>query len=90
VSREAVSDLRLRFLLYQLVRLLAFYHGKGLAFGNLSPRSIFITELLWLRLLPSTSPAAVCVARLPDEEAGPETPTPQPVSRPVSPSRPPG
>jgi hypothetical protein len=51
-SRESVLDLRLLFIFYQLVRALAFYHGKGHALGNLSMRSVYVSDLVWLRLVP--------------------------------------
>jgi hypothetical protein len=66
---ETVSDLRLRFLFYQLLRLLRFYHQRGLFLGNLSTRTVYITEMLWLHVVPVITPS---VARV----VGPQPPEP--------------
>ncbi len=52
MSRESVLDLRLLFIFYELVRALAFYHGRGRALGNLSMRSVYVSDMVWLRLVP--------------------------------------
>lgn len=70
MSRESVLDLRLLFIFYELVRALAFYHGKGRALGNLSMRSVYVNDMVWLRLVPGLvglgpAPALPSPSRLP-------------------------
>eukprot|EP00736_Rhodelphis_marinus_P000950 Rmarinus@m.25149 len=50
-SRQVVStDIAARFLVYQLLSAVEFYHCQGLVHGNLNPRTVLLSEKLWLTL----------------------------------------
>lgn len=49
---DSASDEPLRFVLFQLVRTIAFMHEKGLYHGNLRPQSIYITNDFWVWVMP--------------------------------------
>ncbi|KAF1319430.1 Inactive serine/threonine-protein kinase lvsg, partial [Globisporangium splendens] len=46
----ALSDLKKRFLIYQLRRMLQFLHDQDVACGGFSPNEILLTDTLWVRL----------------------------------------
>ncbi|TYZ59374.1 hypothetical protein PybrP1_005861 [[Pythium] brassicae (nom. inval.)] len=46
----ALSDLKRRFLVYQLHRVLQFLHARGLACGGFGPSDVLLTDTLWVRL----------------------------------------
>lgn len=46
----ALADLKKRFLIYQLHRILQFLHQRGLACGGFTPSDILLTDTLWVRL----------------------------------------
>ncbi len=75
MSRESVKELRLYFLFHQLIRVLAFYHSHGLALGNLSMKSVYVSDLIWLRVLPTPPPS-------PSAPAATASPRVEPLVRP--------
>jgi serine/threonine protein kinase len=48
-------DLRLRFIVYQLLQALAFVHEQGLYFGSLAPSSVMLDDTMWVTLPVGTS-----------------------------------
>ncbi|CAI5708561.1 unnamed protein product [Hyaloperonospora brassicae] len=49
-EQDALGDLKKRLVLFQLSRVLAFLHQRGLACKGFSPRDLYLTDTLWLRL----------------------------------------
>lgn len=48
----AACELQLRFVCYQLVRSVARAHSVGLRFASLTSTSVFVSDRLWLEVLP--------------------------------------
>ncbi|TDH72654.1 hypothetical protein CCR75_007447 [Bremia lactucae] len=48
--QNALGDLKKRLVLYQLTRILAFLHTRGLACHGFTPRELFLSDTLWVHL----------------------------------------
>lgn len=49
------KDVRIRFVIYQLLQAIAFLHSKSLVLDELTPSNILLDDYLWLRLPMSLS-----------------------------------
>ncbi|DAZ92413.1 TPA: hypothetical protein N0F65_000197 [Lagenidium giganteum] len=49
-AQLALSDMKKRFLIYQLMRVLQFFHERGLVMAGFCPSNILLTDNLWIRL----------------------------------------
>lgn len=61
-SGYGAKDLRLRFIIFQLLQVVAFIHSQDLLLNNLLPEHILFEDDLWLRMDPGFSFEACRVA----------------------------
>jgi hypothetical protein len=52
---DGIRDLRLRFIMFQLLNGVAYLHEQGLCLGNLDPRLIYVDDDMWLQIPVSLS-----------------------------------
>ena len=67
-SGEGVKDVRLRFVIYQLLQLIAYTHSQGLCIDLSSPQLVTLTENVWVNMGVQCSDrlilAAECVSKI--------------------------
>jgi len=49
---DGAKDMRLRFVLYQLLQVMCFVHSQGLSLDGMHPSNIMIDDDLWVTVLP--------------------------------------
>lgn len=61
IAGDGVKDLRLRFIVYQVLQALCFLSSRNLCVGDLTPSSIMLDDNMWVYLQPSLGDKAMDV-----------------------------
>lgn len=60
-SGHSAKDLRLRFIIYQLIQVIGFIHSHGLCLDELTPDKIMLDDEMWLSI-PFCFSSRMCLA----------------------------